>query len=107
VDDAQLIRLYAECFAVFYAPVDEDYGYATVESFQASKPVVTATDSGGVLEFVTDGVTGCVSAPEAAALAEHITRLHRDKALCTRLGEAGREAVAGIRWETTIQSLLE
>ena len=42
VDDETLIRLYAECFAVFYAPVDEDYGYATVEAFASAKPVVTA-----------------------------------------------------------------
>ena len=69
VDDDTLIRLYAECFAVFYAPVDEDYGLATVEAFQAGKPVVTASDSGGVLEFVEDGVSGCVSAPNPALMA--------------------------------------
>ena len=32
---------------------DEDYGYITLEAFFAGKPVITHTDSGGPLEFVT------------------------------------------------------
>ncbi len=107
VDDDALVRLYAECFAVFYAPVDEDYGYATVEALQACKPVVTASDSGGVLEFVEDGVSGCVTGPDPAPMAAQISRLFADKALCARLGQAGREAVADIKWESTIDRLLE
>lgn len=107
VDDATLVRLYAECFAVFYAPLDEDYGYAAVEAFQASKPVVTAADSGGVLEFVEHGVTGCVAPPEPAALAGEIARLHGDRNLCARLGRAGNERVAGIRWNAAIARLLD
>lgn len=106
VDDETLLRLFAECFAVFYAPLDEDYGYATVEAFQAAKPVVTASDSGGVLEFVEHDVTGCVAAPEPAALAAQIARLHADKALCARLGQAGKERVAPIRWDAAIAQLL-
>ena len=106
VDDETVIKLYAECFAVFYAPLDEDYGYATVEAFASAKPVVTAHDSGGVLEFVEDGVTGLVAGPDADALAAHITRLHNDRSLCTRLGQAGRAAVKDIRWSTTIDRLL-
>jgi glycosyltransferase involved in cell wall biosynthesis len=106
VDDETLIRLYAECFAVFYAPVDEDYGYATVEAFQAAKPVVTSTDAGGVLEFVQDGVTGFAVAPQAEALGAAISRLHADKALCARLGATGQRAVADIRWDKTLDTLL-
>ncbi len=106
VDDETLIRLYATCFAVFYAPLDEDYGYATVEAMQSAKPVVTAADSGGVLEFVEDGLTGCVAEADPAALAAQITRLFQDKGLCARLGQAGREVVSTIRWDTTIERLL-
>ncbi len=107
IDDNALIRLYAECFAVFYAPIDEDYGLATVEAFQSGKPVVTAADSGGVLEFVEHDVTGLVAPPEPEALAMQIARLHADKALCARLGERGRERVAPIRWDAAIARLLE
>jgi glycosyltransferase involved in cell wall biosynthesis len=106
VDDESLISLYAGCFAVFYAPLDEDYGYTTVEAFQAAKPVITATDSGGVLEFVQHDESGCVAPPDAAAMAEQITRLYEDRRLCARFGQAGQERVAGIRWNSAIDALL-
>ena len=47
--------------AVVYAPLDEDYGYVTLQAFLAGKPVITAADAGGVLEWVEDGVTGFVT----------------------------------------------
>src|SRR5690606_35168034 len=64
IDDATLIELYAGALAVFYAPFDEDYGYVTVEAMRSARPVVTTADSGGVLEFVADGVNGFVCAPD-------------------------------------------
>ena len=47
------------------APFDEDFGYVTLEAFLARKPVITASDSGGTLEFVVDGVNGAIVEPEA------------------------------------------
>ena len=52
VDDDSCIELYAGALAVVYAPFDEDFGYVTLEAFLARKPVITARDSGGPLEFV-------------------------------------------------------
>jgi glycosyltransferase involved in cell wall biosynthesis len=107
VDDEKLIDLYANCFAFFYAPYDEDYGLATIEAFKSHKPVLTATDSGGVLEFVQDGVTGYVVPPSSAEmLAERIDQLHADRALCRQLGEVGYERVRGITWDRTIERLV-
>jgi glycosyltransferase involved in cell wall biosynthesis len=107
VEDEHLLRLYANALAVFYAPYDEDYGYATVEAFKARKAVLTASDSGGVLEFVQDGETGYVIAPEQPqALAERIDQLFASRPLCQRMGEAGYELVRPITWERTIERLL-
>lgn len=107
VEDEDLLRLYANALVVFYAPYDEDYGYATVEAFKARKPVLTASDSGGVLEFVTDGETGYIVAPDyPQALAERIDQLFADRSLCHRMGEAGYELVRPITWERTIKRLL-
>jgi glycosyltransferase involved in cell wall biosynthesis len=107
VPDEQLIELYANCFATFYGPYDEDYGLATVEAMKSHKPVLTATDSGGVLEFVQDGVTGYVVPPgNPETLAERIAQLYADRALCRQLGQAGYERVRGITWERTIEQLL-
>jgi glycosyltransferase involved in cell wall biosynthesis len=108
VDDARVIDLYANALAVFYGPYDEDYGLATVEAFKSHKPVLTVTDSGGVLEFVQEGVTGYVVPPgKAEMLAERIDQLYADRALCRELGEAGYASVQDITWERTIARLLE
>ena len=106
VDDADLPALYAGALAVFYAPYDEDYGYVTVEAFKSGKPVLTTDDSGGVLEFVEDGVNGFVRPSGApSALGETISRLHADRALAQRLGEAGRRKVEAITWDRVVERL--
>ena len=107
IADERLIELYAGALAVFYAPYDEDYGYVTVEAFQSRRPVLTTNDSGGVLEFVRDGVNGYV-APAGAhrEMGARIDRLAGDRALARRLGTAGAEKVAGIHWDGVVERLL-
>ncbi|MBN1483374.1 MAG: glycosyltransferase family 4 protein [Chloroflexia bacterium] len=106
VDEPTLVSLYAGARAVFYAPVDEDYGFATVEAFQAQKPVVTTDDAGGVLEFVQHRQSGLVSPPEPAAIAAHLEELAADAALAERLGRAGHERVQDITWERVVRALV-
>ncbi|HXU45910.1 MAG TPA: glycosyltransferase family 4 protein [Thermoanaerobaculia bacterium] len=107
VDDDRLVELFAESLAVFYAPFDEDYGYVTVEAFRSGKPVLTASDAGGVLEFVEDGSTGFVCPPDAPReFAARMDELWRRRDLAARLGEAGRAKVAGIGWDAVISELL-
>jgi glycosyltransferase involved in cell wall biosynthesis len=99
--------LYAGAGAVVFPPFDEDYGYITLEAFLARKPVVTTTDAGGPLEFVDDGVTGLVTAPEAGSLASAMSRIVGDAGLARALGEAGYERARGISWESVIDRLIE
>ncbi|MBX0326931.1 glycosyltransferase family 4 protein [Oscillochloris sp. ZM17-4] len=106
VSDAELVDLYAGARAVYYAPVDEDYGFATVEAFGAARPVVTTHDAGGVLEFVEDGVGGLICAPEPAALARALDSLAADPALAERMGRAGRPLVDGITWDKVVEALV-
>jgi glycosyltransferase involved in cell wall biosynthesis len=98
--------LYADTLAVVYAPFDEDYGYVTLEAFLASKPVITATDSGGPLEFVVDGTNGFVGDPDARAIAAAINRLAADRSLAERLGRAGRSVAQTIGWDGVIEELI-
>jgi glycosyltransferase involved in cell wall biosynthesis len=98
--------LYAGALGVVYAPFDEDYGYVTLESFLAGKPVITTTDAGGPLEFVRDGINGFVCEPASASLAAAIDRLGADRALAERLGGAGRELAQTITWDGVIEQLL-
>ena len=95
--------------AAAYVPFDEDsYGYPTIEAAHARRCTVTVSDSGGVTEFVEDGVTGLVVPPEPAALAAAFDRLHGDRALARRLGANAAERVAGlgIDWDTVVEKLL-
>ena len=107
ITDERLIELYSAALAVFYAPFDEDYGYVTVEAFQSGRPVLTTLDSGGVLEFVSDGVNGFVSPPGAhREMGARIDRLAGDRALARRLGLAGAATVAAIHWDGVVERLL-
>ncbi len=106
VPDAELIDLYANARAVYYAPVDEDYGFTTVQALAAARPVVTTNDSGGVLEFVRDGVNGYVVVPEPRAIAERLDALHADAALAERLGAAGPACVTDITWDKVVDALV-
>ena len=108
VPEADLVALYATCRGVLYAPYDEDYGYVTVEAFLSRKPVIAASDSGGPLEFVEDGVSGFVAAPEPLALADAIDRLWAaPEGRLRELGENARARVASITWETVVERLTE
>ena len=81
VAEAELADLYGRCLAVYYAPVDEDFGMVPFEAFLSEKPVLTTTDAGGPLEVVADGQTGLVVAPggrRASRSAASWLRDHRD-----------------------------
>jgi glycosyltransferase involved in cell wall biosynthesis len=104
VSETELARLYATCRAVYYAPVDEDYGMVPYEAFLSGKPVVTTVDAGGPLEVVSER-TGRVVQPEARALASAFAAL--DPATARELGEAGRELAARVTWDHCIDTLLE
>ena len=62
----------------------------TFEAMAAGKPVV-ASALGGLIDQVSEGVTGILVAPgDSAALAQAMTRLASDPALVERMGAAAR-----------------
>ena len=105
VPDGELIDLYANSRAVYFAPVDEDYGYITLEAFLSKKPVITCNDSGGVLEFVEDGHSGFVVEPNAESLASSINKIWFDKKKSIDMGLSGYEIVKDINWDNVIKKL--
>ena len=106
VDDQELARLYATCLAVYYAPVDEDFGFVPYEAFLSEKTVVTTRDAGGPLEIVSDGKTGLVCEPEPAAIAEALSWLgaHSDEARAW--ARSGKELAERVTWDAVIDRLL-
>jgi glycosyltransferase involved in cell wall biosynthesis len=106
VSDDRLIDLYAGARGLLFAPYEEDYGYVTLEAFLARKPVVTASDSGGTLEFVSNDTNGIIAAPAAEALADAINRLAADARLAARLGANGYERARSITWDGVVERLV-
>jgi len=106
LSDAQLLDHLARCRGVVFPPLDEDYGFVTVEAFASGKAVLTTDDSGGPAELVNDGENGLVSAADPGALAEGMRRLIEDQGLARRLGEAGRRTADALSWPAAIGRLL-
>ncbi len=108
VDEALKRRLYSEARGVIYPPIDEDYGYVTLEAMLASKPVITCTDSGGPLEFVTHTETGLVSEPTAHALAAAMDELWTGEDRAREWGRNGRALYEklNISWDNVVRKLL-
>lgn len=107
VNDDDLLDLYAGAFAVFFAPVDEDYGYITLEAFLSQKPLVTCSDTGGVLEFAENSRSAFVTAPSPKELGNSINRMYANKQLCKKMGLEGYEKVKDISWDNVIDKLTE
>jgi glycosyltransferase involved in cell wall biosynthesis len=107
VSEQELADLYARCLAVYYAPVDEDFGMVPYEAFLAKKPVVTTTDAGGPLEVVGDRETGLVCEPTATAVAEACAWLRDHPDETRKWGQAGLRAAERLTWDAAIDRLLE
>ncbi len=106
VSDDEAVRLYAGALAVFFAPIDEDYGYITVEAMRSSKAVLTAPDSGGVLEFVRHEQNGYIC-PDPAAFATAFDALYTDRNLAACLGAAALETSQLVpTWAEVVKTLI-
>ena len=108
VDEDVKRACYAACLGVFFGPLDEDYGYVTLEAMLSEKPVLTCLDSGGPLEFVEHEATGLVAEPTPAAVAASIDRLAGDRPAAREMGRAGAASYRGrdISWENVVRRLL-
>ena len=106
IDGDNLVELYAGALAVVYVPFDEDYGYVTLEAFLCAKPVITARDSGGTLEFVRDGENGFVCPPYPGAVGQAIARISTDLDLAQRLGRSGLSRASQVTWAGVVDQLV-
>ena len=99
---------YAGALGVVYPPIDEDYGYVTLEAMLAAKPVITCRDSGGPLEFVIDKQTGLITDPTPEALASAFDLVWENRKQAETWGQAGRAHydTLDLTWDHVIKKLL-
>jgi glycosyltransferase involved in cell wall biosynthesis len=107
LDEHELVRQYAQCRGVVFAPFDEDYGFVTMEAFSSGKAVITCADSGGPAELVRDGVNGFIVDPAPEALATRMRALMDDRVRAEQMGQAAQQDAARLTWPETVKRLLE
>lgn len=109
ISESEKVSRYARSIGVVYPPLDEDYGYITLEAMLSCKPVITCQDSGGSLEFVLHRQTGIIAEPTPQSLAAAMDELWDDRGLAKTLGQAGRDRYdhMDISWVNVAQKLLE
>lgn len=106
IDDAELLRHYAECRAVCFTPWNEDFGFVTAEAFASRKAVITTDDSGGPAELVVDGEQGIVTAPTPAAVAAAMARFLEDPAAAEHMGAAAERRARVMSWADAVHRLV-
>lgn len=107
IDDDTLLRYYATARAVYYAPIDEDYGFTTIQAMAAARPVITTSDAGGTLEFVRHAHNGLICAPQPQAIAQALDNIMSDADYAASLGVNGPASVAHISWDEVVRTLTQ
>jgi glycosyltransferase involved in cell wall biosynthesis len=109
LSEDDLAAHYACCLGVFFGPLDEDYGYITLEAMLSRKPVITCADSGGPLEFVVDQQTGLVVEPNPKAVAAAIESLYANRKRAAEFGAAGYDRYRGfdLSWDKVANELIK
>lgn len=107
VSDEDVIDLYAGALGVCFPPIDEDYGYITLEAFLSKKPILTCYDSGGVLEFAREDENGYIVDFDAEQMGERFDRLYLNKRQAKEMGMAGYDRVKDISWDHVIDALTQ
>jgi glycosyltransferase involved in cell wall biosynthesis len=107
VSDEQLVDLYAGALVVPFVPINEDYGFITIEAFRSKKPVITCLDSGEPTYFVKDFETGFVVDPDPEAIAAKINYFIDHPNAGMEMGGKGFSAVSHMNWDATTSRLLE
>jgi glycosyltransferase involved in cell wall biosynthesis len=107
VGEDDLMQHLSSARAIFYAPFDEDYGYATVEGFQAKKPVITCGDSGEVARIVNATGSGWVVDPTPMRIGAILDRVAAmSPAELDARAAAGHDLSRSVSWDNVLNNLV-
>ncbi len=84
VDDKEMKRLYAECFATICCNVDEDLGLTPIESNASGKPSLCVKE-GGFKETIIENVNGLFFEPNTYSLVSTIKKADKIKWNATKI----------------------
>lgn len=101
VDEERLIQLYADCLAVPFVPLREDYGYVTIEAFASGKPVLTCFDSGEPCHFVRPFETGLIVEPTPLDVQQGLEWLWQHREEAAVMGKKAQDSTSNLSWKDT------
>ena len=90
-DDKRLNKLYSNCTAVLYPPLNEDYGLVPLEGMASYKPII-GVNEGGIRETVENGKTGMLVGT-IEEMGNAMMEIAENPSLAEKLGRNGRERV--------------
>jgi glycosyltransferase involved in cell wall biosynthesis len=91
VNERELARLYSNCTAVLYTPMNEDYGLVPLEAMASYKPII-AVNEGGMKETVEDRKTGLL-VNSIEEMANAMVEVAEHPEFAKELGKNSRENV--------------
>jgi glycosyltransferase involved in cell wall biosynthesis len=108
ISEDEKVTLLSNCLAAAYLPLDEDsYGYPSLEAGHSRKAVVTAFDSGGVLELVQHERNGLIVSPDPKSIAEGFDRLFLEARKTQAMGEENLARIRelNIDWHHDVEAI--
>lgn len=108
ISEEEKVSFLSNCLASAYLPLDEDsYGYPSLEAGHSRKAVVTALDSGGVLELVQHERNGLVLPPSPQAIAEGFDRLFWEQRKTQIMGEENLARIHELKidWNHVVEAV--
>ncbi len=90
-DEKRLRGLYANCTAVLYTPMNEDYGLVPLEGMSSSKPIIGVRE-GGIKETVEDGETG-ILVDSIDGMGNAMAEIAENPKVAGAMGRNGRKRV--------------
>jgi glycosyltransferase involved in cell wall biosynthesis len=103
----ELAQAYASADVFVFPGANETFGNVVLEAMASGLPVI-APKSGGIVDFVRDGVTGYLFAPEDVISLLFTARLLvQFPTVARRMGEAGRADAANRNWSTVLDELIQ
>lgn len=108
ISEEDKFGLYARSLGVVYPPLNEDYGYVTLEAMLSSKSVITCRDSGGPTEFVRDRENGRICEPTGQSIAQALDELWDSRPTAKAWGIAAKESMERLNlgWKPILEKLL-
>jgi glycosyltransferase involved in cell wall biosynthesis len=104
VAESELFDLFEAHDVYLFPSLYEPFSLTLIHALACGIPTI-ASDAGGNVEIVQDGVSGLVTRKgDAAALARGIEKLALDPILRSRLSEGGRRSASRFTFETMIAS---